>query len=64
LFRQVFTLPEHLNHRRNSEGIRKVFQNQFAHDWLTGGQSKWFEVLNLKPRWYWGFGYSGGSTLW
>jgi RHS repeat-associated protein len=49
---------------RNSEGIRKVFQNQFAHDWLTGGQSKWFEVLNLKPRWYWGFGYSGGSTLW
>jgi hypothetical protein len=28
------------------------------------GQSKWFEVLNLKPRWYWGFGYSGGSTLW
>jgi hypothetical protein len=49
---------------RNSEGIRNVFQNQFAHDFLTGGQSKWFEVLNLKPRWYWGFGYSGGSTLW
>jgi RHS repeat-associated protein len=49
---------------RNSEGIRKVFQNQFAHDFLTGGQSNWFEVLNLKPLWYWGFGYSGGSTLW
>jgi hypothetical protein len=49
---------------RNSEGIRKVFQNQFAHDFLTGGESKWFEVLNLKSRWYWGYGYSGGSTLW
>jgi hypothetical protein len=49
---------------KNSEGIRKVFQNQFAHDFLTGGQSKWFEVLNLKPKRYWQFGYSGGSTLW
>jgi RHS repeat-associated protein len=49
---------------RNSEEIRKVFQNQFAHDFLTGGKSLWFEVLNLKPKWYWGFGYNGGSTLW
>ena len=49
---------------RNSEGIRKVLQNQFAHDLLTGGKSKWFEVLDLKPKWYWGFGYSGGGTLW
>ena len=49
---------------KNSENTRKIFQNQFAHDFLTGGQSKWFEVLNLKPRWYWGFGYSGGGTLW
>jgi hypothetical protein len=48
----------------NSEGIRSVFQNQFAHDFLTGGGSKWFEILNLKPRWYWGFGYNGGGTLW
>lgn len=48
----------------NSEGNRKVFQNQFAHDFLTGGQSYWFEVLNLKPKWYWQFGYSGGGTLW
>jgi hypothetical protein len=49
---------------RNSEKIRSVFQNQFAHDFLTGGKSLWYEVLNLKSRWYWGFGYSGGSTLW
>jgi RHS repeat-associated protein len=49
---------------KNSENTRKIFQNQFAHDFLTGGQSYWFEVLNLKPRWYWGFGYSGGGTLW
>jgi hypothetical protein len=49
---------------RNSEGIRKVFQNQFAHDFLSGGKSLWYEVLNLKSRWYWGFDYSGGSTLW
>jgi hypothetical protein len=48
----------------NSEGNRKVFQNQFAHDLLTGGKSKWFEVLDLKPQFYWQFGYSGGGTLW
>jgi RHS repeat-associated protein len=49
---------------KNSENTRKIFQNQFAHDFLTRGGSKWFEVLDLKPRWYWGFGYSGGGTLW
>jgi len=48
---------------RNSEGIRQVFQNQFAHTFLLGGKSLWFEVLNLKPKWYWQFGYSGGGTL-
>jgi RHS repeat-associated protein len=48
---------------KNSENTRKIFQNQFAHDFLTGGQSKWFEVLDLKPQWYWGFGYSAGGTL-
>jgi RHS repeat-associated protein len=49
---------------KNSENTRKIFQNKFAHDFLTGGQSKWFEVLNLKSQWYWQFGYSGGGTLW
>jgi hypothetical protein len=48
----------------NSENTRKIFQNQFAHDYLTGGKSKWFEVLDLKSKWYWQLGYSGGGTLW
>jgi RHS repeat-associated protein len=48
---------------RNSEKIREVFQNRFAHDFMTGGDTKWFEVLNLKPKWWWQIGY-GGGTLW
>ena len=48
---------------RNSESIRHVLQNKFAHDFMTGGKTKWFEVLPLRPRWYWGFGF-GGATLW
>jgi hypothetical protein len=46
---------------RNSEEIRHIFQNRFAHDFMTGGETKWFEVLSLKPRWFWQF---GGSGLW
>ena len=42
----------------NSEGIRHVFQNRFAHDFMTGGDTKWFEVLSLKKRWWWQFGGS------
>ena len=49
---------------RNSENIRHIFQNRFAHDFITGGKTYWFDVLSLKPKWYWGFGYSGGGTLW
>jgi hypothetical protein len=49
---------------RNSENIRHIFQNRFAHDFMTGGKTKWFEVLDLKPKWYWGFGYGSGGTLW
>jgi len=49
---------------RNSEGIRKVFQNQFAHDFLTGGKSLWFEVLPIPASWYWSFGFGTGDTLW
>jgi len=49
---------------RDSEGIRRVFQNQFAHDFLLGGKSKWFEVLPRKSRWYWSFGGGTGNTLW
>ena len=49
---------------KNSEGIRKVFQNQFAHDILTGGKSLWFEVLPIPASWYWSFGFGTGDTLW
>jgi hypothetical protein len=47
----------------NSEKNREIFQNRLAHDFITGGQSKWYEVLTLKPKFYWQFGYSGGGTL-
>jgi len=49
---------------RNSEQIRKVFQNQFAHTFLTGGDAKWFRVLEIKPKWYWYFGFGTGNSLW
>jgi RHS repeat-associated protein len=48
----------------NSEQVRRVFQNRFAHDFLMGGKSYWFEVLKLPPRFYWFFGSGNGSTLW
>ena len=48
---------------RNSEQIRKVFQNQFAHDFLMGGKAKWFQVLPIPPTWFFYFG-TGGSSLW
>jgi hypothetical protein len=47
----------------NSEKNRDVFQNQFAHQLLMGGKSYNFEVLKLKKKFYWQFGYSGGGTL-
>jgi len=43
----------------NSEDIRHVFQNRFAHDFMTGGNTKWFEVLSLKPRWRWWWMFGG-----
>ena len=49
---------------RNSEQIRHIFQNRFAHDMLTGGSAKWFEVLNIPPSWYFYFGFGSGNTLW
>jgi hypothetical protein len=48
----------------NSEANRHVFQNIFAHNILTGGKTYWFDVLSLKKKFYWQFGYSGGGTLW
>jgi hypothetical protein len=49
---------------RNTEGIRHLFQNRFAHDYLTGGDSKWFEVLDRRRKWYFYFGGGTGGTLW
>jgi hypothetical protein len=49
---------------RNSEQIRCVFQNRFAHDMLTGGKAKWFEVLDIDPSWYFYLGFGSGDTLW
>ena len=47
----------------NSEKNREIFQNRFAHDLITDRKSKWYEVLSLKSKFYWQFGYSGGGTL-
>ena len=51
---------------RNSEMIRHIFQNSFAHDKLTGGANKayWFKVLDIAPSWFWYFGTGNGDTLW
>jgi RHS repeat-associated protein len=51
---------------RNSEQIRKVFQNRFAHDFLTGGKARWFRVMKeeFPASWYWSFGTGTGGTLW
>jgi hypothetical protein len=48
----------------NSEKIREVFQNRFAHDILTGGKAKWFQVLPIASSLYWSFGTGTGGTLW
>jgi hypothetical protein len=49
---------------RNSEAIRHVFQNQFAHDILMRGESKWFLPLDIPPSWFFSFGFGSGNTLW
>ena len=51
---------------RNSEMIRHIFQNEFAHDRLTRGANKafWFKVLDIDPSWFWYFGTGNGDTLW
>jgi hypothetical protein len=49
---------------RNSEAIRHVFQNRFAHDILMGGDSYWFLPLDIPPSWFFYFGTGNGNTLW
>jgi len=46
----------------NSEQIRKLFQNRFAHDIITRGEAKWFDVLEIPTKWYWEFGSGSGDT--
>ncbi len=49
---------------RNSEQIRHTYQNRFAHDFLMGGDSPYFKVLDIKPSWYFYYGVGTGNTLW
>jgi RHS repeat-associated protein len=49
---------------KNSENIRHLYQNQFAHDKLMKGESPYFKVLEKKPKWYFYFGTGTGNTLW
>ncbi|MFW5872356.1 MAG: FG-GAP-like repeat-containing protein [bacterium] len=49
---------------RNSEKNRNIFQNKFAHDFMMGGESPYFLVLDRKPMWYFYFGTGTGNTLW
>ena len=37
---------------RNSERIRNTFQNRFAHDYITHGESPYFLWLDRDPEWY------------
>lgn len=48
----------------NSEQIRNVFQNQFAHDFLCKGDSPYFKVLDRQGQFYFHFGSRTGNTLW
>ena len=48
----------------SSEKIRHVIQNRFAHDFLTKGEAKWFEVLpEEEDKFYFYFG-TGSNSLW
>ena len=58
---------------RNSEINRHIFQNQFAHDFMMGGESPYFRRLDELPtddpyytpnKWYFYFGSGSGNTLW
>lgn len=48
----------------NSEQIRHLFQNRFAHDFLCRGDSPYFKVLNRPAQGYFYFGTETGNTLW
>ena len=48
----------------NSEKVRDLFQNRFAHDFLCKGKSPYFKVLDRPGQTYFYFGTETGSTLW
>lgn len=48
----------------NSEQIRNIFQNKFAHDFLCKGDSPYFKVLDRPKQGYFYFGTETGNTLW
>jgi Bacterial toxin 23 len=53
---------------RNSEQIRNVIQNKFAHGFLKGKlmgkPTPYFEIdPSRKPKWYWGYDNGSGDTL-
>jgi hypothetical protein len=49
----------------NSEAIRHVIQNRFAHDFMTSGRAKWFRVLNKNPATLYGnVGNQNPYSLW
>lgn len=49
---------------QNSEQIRNIFQNRFAHDFLCRGDSPYFKVLDREKETYFYFGTGTGNTLW
>lgn len=49
---------------RNSEQIRNLFQNRFAHDFLCKGDSPYFKVLDRPAQNYFYFGTGTGNSLW
>lgn len=50
---------------RNSEQIRHIFQNKFAHDFIMGGKPAWFKKDETRePEWQFGLDTGSGGTLW
>ena len=48
----------------NSEQIRNLFQNRFAHDFLCKKDTPYFKVLDRSGQAYFYFGTETGGTLW
>ena len=48
----------------NSEQIRNIFQNRFAHDFLCCKDSPYFKVLDRPTQAYFYFGSGTGGSLW